>query len=425
MFKILVIAYYFPPTGLSGVQRTLKFVKYMPQYNWEPTVLTTELTGYYAHDYSLLDEIKDKPVKIVRVKGKEVNSILAKKGTIKMPAEFLRKFLSRLSSTFFIPDNKKGWCTEAYKKAKELLEQEKYDLIFVTGPPFSTFTMALQLKIEFNIPLAVDYRDLWFGYHFAFYATPFHKIAIKRMEYAVLKAADFITVTNRRIKEKLMDYYKFITFNDIMILPHGYDPEDFENATPEKKQHNKMILTYSGIFYEYITPKFFLKAFKELLNERPDIASNIELHFIGFLRKENYRFIKKLGIQSFVKEHGYLSHKEAINKIMMSDVLWMMVGHGKNADTISSGKLFEYFGSKKPIIACLPDGALKSAASEYGASFLSEPYNVSAIKENILKTYTLFRLGELPTPNIEYVEKHRRDFLTELLTKEFQFLVRV
>jgi glycosyltransferase involved in cell wall biosynthesis len=425
MFKILVIAYYFPPTGLSGVQRTLKFVKYMPQYNWEPTVLTTELTGYYAHDYSLLNDLKDKPVKIVRVKGREVNSLLAKKGTIKMPAEIIRKFLSRLSSTFFIPDNKTAWCKAAYIKAKELIETEKFDLIFVSGPPFSAFNLGVQLKKEFNIPLSIDYRDLWFGYHFAFYATPFHKIAIKRMEYAALKTADFITVTNRRIKEKLMDYYKFITFNDVMILPHGYDPEDFAKAQPEKKPNNKMILTYSGIFYEYITPKYLLKAFKELTIERPDIASNIELHFVGFLRKENYKFIKKLGIQSFVKEHGYLNHSEAINKIMMSDVLWLMVGYGRNADTISSGKLFEYFGSKKPIIACLPDGALKSAATEYGASLLSDPDDVEQIKQNIIKAYSLYRLNQFPIPNIEFVEKHRRDFLTELITKEFQFLVRV
>jgi glycosyltransferase involved in cell wall biosynthesis len=186
-----------------------------------------------------------------------------------------------------------------------------------------------------------------------------------------------------------------------------------------------MILTYSGIFYEYITPKYLLKAFKQLTIERPDIASNIELHFVGFLRKENYKFSKKLGIQSFIKEHGYLSHQEAINKIMMSDVLWLMVGNGRNSDTISSGKLFEYFGSHKPILACLPDGALKAATSEYGASFISEPDDVEQIKENIIKVYSLYRLNQLPIPNMEFVEKHRRDFLTELITKEFQFLVRV
>src|SRR3972149_5127165 len=147
MFKVLVVAYYFPPLGLSGVQRTLKFVKYLKNYNWEPTVLTTDEIGYYAHDFSQLDEISKAGVRIVRTKGKGINSFLAKKGTIKIPPEAIRKILSILSSTFFIPDNKKSWCKEAKTTARELLKNENYDLIFVTGPPFSLFLTVLILLI--------------------------------------------------------------------------------------------------------------------------------------------------------------------------------------------------------------------------------------------------------------------------------------
>ena len=108
MFKVLVIAYYFPPMGLSGVQRTLKFVKYMKKYGWEPVVLTAADTGYFAHDPYLLKEAENTGIKIYRVGGKDINSRLAKKGTVKMPSEIVRKILSRLSYTFFIPDNKIG-----------------------------------------------------------------------------------------------------------------------------------------------------------------------------------------------------------------------------------------------------------------------------------------------------------------------------
>lgn len=424
MFKVLVIAYYFPPMGLSGVQRTLKFVKYMKRLNWEPTVLTPEATGYYAHDLSLLKEVEDNNINVVRVSGTDINSRLASKGTIKIPRELVRKILSRISSTIFIPDNKIGWAKNAITKARELLTNENFDLIFVSAPPFSTVNLAVELKKEFDIPLVIDYRDLWLGYQFAFYPTPLHKYLHKKMEYKALKKADKVTATNRKMKEKLINFYQFLSFEDIVIIPHGFDPEDFVNLKVEAKKSNKMYLTYSGAFYEYITPKFFLQAFKEISLEHPEIAANIELHFVGYLRTENMKLIKKLKLQEFVKAFGYLNHQESLSKIMMADVLWFMVGYGRNADTISSGKLYEYIGTKKPVIACVPDGALKSTAQEYGASYITEPDNIPQIKKAIITSYEQYRKNQLPKPNDEFVEKHRRDQLTELLVKQFQFLIR-
>jgi glycosyltransferase involved in cell wall biosynthesis len=410
--------------GLSGVQRTLKFAKYMKSFNWDPTVLTASDTGYYAHDNSLLAEAESADIRIVRTNGNEINSRLSKKGTMKMPPELIRKMLSRISSTFFIPDNKAGWSKKAIISARTLLRDENFDLIFVSAPPFSSINMAVKLKKEFNLPLVIDYRDLWFGNQFAFYPTPLHKLIHKRMEYAALKKADKVIATNRKIKEKIINRYKFLSFEDIFIIPHGFDPEDFTALLPEKRENNKMRLTYSGIFYEFITPKYFLKAFKEITIERPDIAFNIELHFLGFLRNENVKLIKKLGLQEFVKEFGYLDHKQALLKIISSDILWMMVGKGRNADTISSGKLYEYFGTKKPIIASLPDGALKIAAEEYKAAFITAPDDINGIKNAIIDAYLLHSGNKLPVPDEDFVEKHRRDFLTEQLTKQFQFLVK-
>jgi hypothetical protein len=410
--------------GLSGVQRTLKFVKYMPQYNWQPTVLTTASTGYYAHDDYLLKEAESLNINIIRAGGKDINSRLAKKGTVKMPPEFLRKLLSRISNTFFIPDNKTGWTKKAIVSAREILSTEKFDLIYVTAPPFSAINMAVKLKKEFNLPMVIDYRDLWLGNQFAFYPTPIHKYLHKKMEYLALKAADRIISTNRKMKEKIIKNYKFLTFEDIFIIPHGYDPKDFEELDIEKKPNDKLRIIYSGIFYEYITPKYFLHAFKKLTIERPDIAANIELHFAGFLRNENRKLIRKLELQEFIKEFGYLDHHAAILKVMACDIMWLMVGKGRNADTISSGKLYEYFGTKKPIMAFLPDGALKTAAQEYKASFIAEPDDIEAIKNMFITVYDLYKKNNLPVPDTDFIEKHRRDYLTEQLTKQFQFLVK-
>lgn len=424
MFKVLVIAYYFPPLGLSGVQRTLKFVKYMPLYNWLPTVITTGNIAYFAHDQSLQKELEGLNIKVLRTNSFEPNALLSKLGTVKMPAEKIRKVLNVLNQSIFIPDNKISWAKKAFEIASKELNSEKYDAIFVSGPPFSSFLMAAKLKKKHDIPLVVDYRDLWYKSYFAIYPTPFHSLLHKRMEYISLKAADKIIVTNRKIKEKLLNTFKFLTFDDVVIIPHGFDPEDFTNAKIVPKTTDMMILTYSGIFLEYNTPKYFLQAFKEITNERPDIASKIELHFIGYLRKENQKLIRKLKLQEFVKDFGYINHDEAITKLLSSDVLWLMIGNKRNIEAILPGKMFEYFGSGKPVIACVPEGAAKLAAAEYGASFITKPDDVNEIKETIYKVFKLYSEKALPVPDQNFIDKHRRDFLTETLVKQFQVLIK-
>ena len=425
MFKVLVIAYYYPPMGLSGVQRTLKFTKYMTRFNWEPTVITAGNVAYYAHDLSLLHEAEQAGVKIIRTDSFDLNSLIGKRyGTVNMPKEIIRKLFSKFSKTFFIPDNKKSWAKKAFKKAKELLKSESFDILYVTIPPYSAFMYTAKLKKEFNIPLFVDYRDLWFGNHFEFYPTPYHRTRHKKLEYNSLRASDKVIAINRRIKEKLLTTYKFLTFDDVIILPHGYDPEDFVFKENIKNPSTKMKLTYSGIFYENITPVYLLKAYKELLIERPDIAANIQLEFVGYLRKENKSLITELGVNEYVREYGYMEHKESVKKIVDSDVLWMMIGAINNSDTISTSKLFEYFGTRKPILGCVPSGAAFTALQEYGASFICPPNDIQAIKNKLIEIHNLFINKELPIPNEDFVKKHDRVYLTEQLTTAFQFYLK-
>lgn len=424
MFKVLVIAYYYPPMGLSGVQRTLKFTKYMPKFNWHPTVITAGNVAYYAHDVGLLKEALDAGVNIIRTESNEINSFLGKKyGTVSFSKEFIRKLFSIFSKTFFIPDNKKSWAKRAYLLAREILQKEKYDIIFVTIPPYSSFIYAAELKKEFNIPLFVDYRDLWLDNHFSFYPTPYHRYRHKKLEYNSLRVADKIIVVNRKIKEKLLTTYKFLSFDEVIIIPHGYDAADFEvNIENDLRPLNKMRFTYSGIFYENITPEFFLKAFQKLSIERPDIAANIELEFIGLLRDEYKNMINELKLNEFVKVHGYIEHKEVTKKLKATDILWLMIPDNlKNADAISTSKLFEYFGARKPILGCVPDGAAKSALIEYKASFITKPNDIEEIKNIILEIHSLYTNNKLPIPNEEFVQKHDRVYLTEQLITQFQF----
>ena len=182
---------------------------------------------------------------------------------------------------------------------------------------------------------------------------------------------------------------------------------------------------YSGIFMVYSTPKYFLEAFKQLTIERTDIASNIELHFVGLLRKENQNLIRKLKLQSFIRDHGYVNHIESIAKLKSADVLWFMVGRRKNIDAILPGKVYEYFGTRKPVIACVPDGAAKMVANEYKASFITEPDNIDQIKKTFIQVYQQYKEGSLPVPDEKYVEGFRRDVLTEQLAKQLNKVLKI
>jgi len=424
MFNVLVIAYYYPPLGLSGVQRTLKFTKHMHQFGWKPTIITTGKMAYFAHDLSLLNEAEQANIEIIRTESLDPSSLLKKKGTVKMPSSLIMKLFSRISKTLFIPDNKLFWSRKAIHTARKELNKKEYDAIYVSVPPFSTIEQATKLKEEFNIPLFVDYRDAWLTNQFRFYPTPIHKYMNKRLEDKTLRNVDRTLVVNRAVKEDLMNEYKFLSFNDVDILTHGFDPEDFDEVQPLPRTNDKLIIMYSGIFYEGITPKYILKAFKKLTLEFPDVASNIELHFVGHFKRENRRIVKRLKLQSFVKEIGYLTHTEAVKRIISSDVLWLMLPNDERMNNVTPGKIFEYFGTYKPILACLPEGISKSVISDYEASFITKPNDINEIKNAMLKIHKLFLANQLPKPNEEYVDKFNRIKLTKDLTKIFQFYLK-
>ncbi len=423
MFKVLVIAYYYPPLGLSGVQRTLKFTKHMQKFGWKPTVITTGKIAYFAYDQSLMEEVQKANIEVIRTEAFNPNSVL-KKGVVKMPSTWLMKIFGRISKTLFIPDNKIFWSGKAAKIATKLLKEKHFDAIFVSAPPFSSIYKIIKLRDKFNIPLFVDYRDAWLTNQFRFYPTPLHKYLHKKMEDKVLRTVDRVIVVNRAVKEDLLNEYKFLSFNDIDIFTHGFDPEDFENIKPLPKEHDKMILTYSGIFYEDISPKYLLKAFKKITLERPDIASNIELHFVGHFKAENRKLVRKLKLESFIKDLGYLVHRESVRQIISSDILWLMLPNESRMSNVTPGKLFEYFGTKKPILGCLPEGVSKKALQEYEASFITKPDNIEEIKNAIIKIYDLYVHNKLPKPNENFVANFNRKALTEKLTKIFQFYLK-
>jgi glycosyltransferase involved in cell wall biosynthesis len=427
---VLIIAYYFPPMGLSGVQRTLKFVKYLPQFGWKPIVLTTpEDTPYYAFDESLLDEIRDEiesgKIIIYRTEADPSLSSAAKKGKLmRLPRRGWQKIRSKILQVFRQPDSRIGWKDIAVKKAEEIFADHQIDAIFSTAPPYTDFLIARELKDKYNVPYLMDYRDPWVDYaEMNFYLTPLHKRKARTMEYEALRASDAISVANRKMKEILLGNYLFLDWNDVAILPQGFDPQDIEEAKLLSTEYTKpdvFKITYAGIFYLLGTPKAFLQAAKEAIAEQPELGGCLELHFIGVLQKEYQKLVRKLKLDRNVIEHGYQPHALAVAHLLSSDILWMTTPD----DLAAPGKLYEYFGTRKPILGLVPGGSyISKMLGEYGNAKQAEPNDVRAIKEALLEYYQLWKQWKLPVAsNEEFLSKFDRRLLSKDLALQLTFM---
>jgi glycosyltransferase involved in cell wall biosynthesis len=419
--RVLVIAYYFPPMGLSGVQRTLKFVKYFSQFGWHPTVLTVQPRGYLAQDDSLVEDLQGHNVTIVRTSAAGPGKLVSRKQTVKFPSEWKRKLFSRLSDTFFIPDNKIGWKRKAVARALELAREAPFDLIFATAPPFTDFLIGREIKRKLNIPLVLDYRDPWVDYPFKFYPTPLHKLLNVQLERRSLRASSHVVTTNRKVKELILRRHRFLEYHDIDIISQGFDPEDFAKAQETalvQPNRKAMRITYAGVFWEDRRPDYFLRALAEIIKEQPRLRGRIIAHFVGNFRDENKKLVVRLGLQDSVTETGYLPHIDCIRELLSSDALWMIVGD----ELGSPGKTYEYIGAGKLILACAPDGFIKSAVMEAGG-IVTAPDDVPAIKEAILGLFNRWERHELRGPDPEVIERYNRRLLTRSLVSIFESLL--
>ncbi|GAB5466070.1 MAG: glycosyltransferase family 4 protein [Candidatus Kapaibacteriales bacterium] len=430
MKNVLIVAYYFPPMGLSGVQRTLKFVKYLPQFGWRPIVLTTSDSKFYAYDYSLESDIPEEAA-IYQTKptglfgkshsGNEPDGGKGKVSTSKYPSKLKQRVKRIISQTLFQPDSRRLWKKKALETAEKIFKEHDIDLVFASGPPFTSFMVARELSFIYDVPYMLDYRDLWVDNAYYFYATFFHKRYAKNLENLCLQRAEKITVISREMKEALIKRYdEVVGHEEITILPHGFDQEDFEGLMPLKGEKRKFTLTHSGLFPDDLTPKYFLQATAEICEKYPEIKNDLELRFVGLMRKRDLKRIKKLDLEENTIVTGYLPHSEAVTHIMDSSVLWMMLPN----NIATPSRLFEYFGSGKPMLISMPQGGLRQIVEESGAAFTTDFDDVESIKAGILHFYELWKKDELPTTPELFRSRFERRKLTEQLSKEMLMALR-
>jgi glycosyltransferase involved in cell wall biosynthesis len=360
--KLLIITYYWAPAGGPGVQRWLKFVKYLPEFNIQPIVYIPENPTYPIIDNGLQSEVSDKAVilknKIFEPYG--LASFFGKNKTKKISSgiipnqkkqSVLEKTLLWVRGNLFIPDARFLWVKPSVTYLKKYIEENNIDTIVTSGPPHSLHLIGLQLKKELNIKWFADFRDPWttIGYHKALKLSSYAKKKHKALEKLVLTSADTIIVTSKTTKTE----FQAITSKPIEVITNGYDVEKIEKQTLDEK----FTLAHIGSFLSERNPRILWQALQELVIENADFKNDFRLKLIGATSQEVLDTISEFKLIDFVQNLGYVSHQVAVEHQRKSQVLLLIEINSSATKSIIPGKLFEYMVSDRPIIAIGPEGS--------------------------------------------------------------------
>ncbi len=421
--RLLLIAYYFPPLGLSGVQRVLKWAKYLPESGWDITVLTARPGSYFARDESLLDDLRGRDVEIVRTPSIDPTRWVSRRD-VRFPGESRRRVFAKISQTIFQPDNKIGWYPFAVSAGKNILSNHHFDAIYSSAPPYTAHLIGAALSRFSGVPLILDYRDDWINNPRHHYASRWHLQLANRQEQSVFKTASAITTINDAIKSELTKRVTGqISEDQIRVFPHGFDPDDFmlpadangTDITADRKPGTPVEFVYSGVFYDAQKPDIFLRGLAGFLNKHGEARPAIRARFIGLVPDYTLDLVIQLGLDDVVILEGYLNHSAAARVIANADVLWMTVGEGEGSFMISTSKLFEYFGTGNPILGLVPEGTARKALGEYGAAEIVDPDDIAGATMAIRRLYNASRSGLSKRGNEQFIEQFDRKRLAAKL----------
>lgn len=420
--KLLIITYYWPPAGGPGVQRWLKFVKYLPDFNIQPIVYIPENPTYPIIDNGLQNEVSEKAVilkkKIVEPYG--FASFLGKNKTKKISSgiipnqkkqSFLEKTLLWVRGNIFIPDARFLWVKPSVKYLKKYIEENQIDTIVTSGPPHSLHLIGLQLKKELNVKWFADFRDPWttIGYHKALKLSSSAEKKHKALEKEVLTTADTIIVTSKTTKTE----FQAITSKPIEVITNGYDVE----KVTKQPLDEKFTLAHIGSFLSERNPRILWKALQALTDENRNFKEDFQLKLIGAVSQEVLDTISEFKLNDYVLNLGYVSHQEAVEHQRKSQVLLLIEINSNDTKSIIPGKLFEYMVSERPIIALGPEGsdfAEIITSTNTGVFFLYD--ELEPLKALLLKYYNLYREQNLKVQAVG-LQQYSRKSLTEQLSK--------
>jgi glycosyltransferase involved in cell wall biosynthesis len=423
--KILIITYYWPPAGGPGVQRWLKFVKYLPDFGVQPIVYTPENPTYPIIDENLVKEVSDKAIILKQriFEPYQLASFLSKNKTKKISSgiipnqkkqSFLDKTFLWIRGNLFIPDARVFWVKPSVAYLEKYILDNDIDTIITSGPPHSLHLIGLELKQKLDLKWFADFRDPWttIGYHKSLRLSSFAAKKHKALEHQVLNAADTIIVTSKTTKAE----FQAITSKPIAVITNGYDTEQVEKQNLD----SKFSLAHIGSFLSERNPLILWESLVELLHEIPDFKSHLEVKLIGAVSQEVLETITQFGLNTYLNNLGYVSHSEAIAHQRKSQVLLLIEIDSEDTKSIIPGKLFEYMVSNRPIIAIGPNGSdFAEIITETNTGVFFDYSEKMKLKSVILDFYNQFLEGKLQANGVG-LQRYSRKNLTKELSQLIQ-----
>jgi galactitol-specific phosphotransferase system IIB component len=420
--KILIITYYWPPAGGPGVQRWLKFVKYLPDFGIQPIVYVPENPTYPIIDENLIKEVSDKAI-VIRHKIFEpyqLASFFSDNKTKKISSgiipnqkkqSFMDKLFLLIRGNLFIPDARFLWVKPSVSYLEKYIVENNIDTIITSGPPHSLHLIGLKLKQSIDLKWFADFRDPWttIGYHKSLRLSNYATMKHKMLERKVLNAADTLIVTSKTTKRE----FEAITIKPIAVITNGYDVEKIEAQTLDLK----FSLAHIGSFLSERNPMILWESLVELISEVPDFILHLEIKLIGAVSQEVAETIAQFGLDSYLNNLGYVSHGEAIAHQRKSQVLLLIEIDSTETKSIIPGKLFEYLVSNRPILAIGPKNSdFEEIITVTNTGVFFDYSEKTRLKSVILDYYNQFLDGNLSSNGVGLQKYSRKNLTKELVS---------
>jgi glycosyltransferase involved in cell wall biosynthesis len=413
MKKLLIITYAFPPSNDVAIHRVLRFSKWLPQYGWEPVILTPHYTLTQRIDRDNLHFVEKYIKKVYRSSGfyEELISHIADKKNRNPFARFVRGyFLNRLT-----PDISIMWLSGAIKKGMDIIRNEKIDAIWATLGPPTAGLIGAELRRRTNAPLVIDYRDPWT-------LNPYRKYSEKQLsrnlslEKSMLKEANAVITTSEAIRYITVENDYFDERRSFVVT-NGMDEElqwMYDNTDQILLDSNKINITYVGSFYGDRQPYSFLEGLKLFIKEFPNYSNMISFNIIGNQDPENNieSYCRENGLLNIINQHGLVSYRKAMQYLRQSTILLLVNGINPQSDIFIPGKIFDYLVTSKPILFIgegQPSNIIKDTSS--GISVGHNPSDIAnALHELIYKN----RRTEVNKVKLQY---YQAESVTKYLVK--------
>jgi glycosyltransferase involved in cell wall biosynthesis len=392
MKKVLIITYYWPPAGGSGVQRWLKFSKYLPENGWKPYIFTPDSPSFEIKDEDLLADIHPEtevwktpiwePYSLKdKLFGKSESS---NAGIIQDKYSVKNKIMNWVRGNIFIPDPKVFWVKPSIKLLNKKIKEEGITHVVSTGPPHSMHLIALGLKKQnSDLKWISDFRDPWSELDLLneFHLTKKSKKKYRKLEKEVLQNAD-VTLT---VSETWVESFKRLGSKNVKLITNGFDEEDF---TVKEKENDKFIIGHFGLLNHLRNPKNLWKTLHDLCDENPDFNEKLQIRLSGNIDTEVLQNITQyFHLKNKVEVLGYLSHKEVLREYNESSVLLLLLFNSESGIGNYPGKIFEYFASKRPILGFGPKESDTQKLMEKTESGNYHYYEDVNLKENIISLF--------------------------------------